>query len=154
MATGTRPFDGPTPLIVFDALLNKTPQPVRERNRRVPVELERIIGDLLEKDRDKRYASAAELKDNLKRIGSSQVRPPRGSRPAVLWSAAGLGLLMAAFLFYWFWPGREIDTLAVLPFVNVSSDPKIEYLGDGIGETPITQLSHVPRLKIKSRDAA
>jgi serine/threonine protein kinase/Tfp pilus assembly protein PilF len=154
IVTGARPFDGPTPPIVFDALLNKTPQPVRERNPKVPAELERIIGELLEKDRDKRYASAAELKDDLERIGSSQVQPPRRSRRTVLRSATVLGLFMVAFSAYWFWAGREIDTLAVLPFVNSSSDPKVAYLGEGISESLITQLSQVPRLKIKSRDAA
>ena len=153
MVTGSRPFDGPTSPIIFDALLNKTPQPVRERNPKVPPELERIIGKLLEKDRGKRYASAAELKDDLKRIGSSPAQSPRRTR-MVLWSVAVLVSLLAALFLYWFWPARAIDTLAVLPFVNGSSDPKVEYLGDGISETLITQLSQVPRLKIKSRDAA
>ena len=60
MVTGSRPFDGPTSPIIFEALLNKTPQPVRERNPKVPAELERIINELLEKDRGLRYASAAE----------------------------------------------------------------------------------------------
>jgi hypothetical protein len=41
----------------------------------------------------------------------------------VLWSAAVLGLFIAAFFLYWFWFGREIDTLAVLPFVNGHERP-------------------------------
>ena len=61
MVTGSRPFDGPTSPVVIDALLNKTPQPVRQRNPKVPPELERIIGKLLEKDSARRYRSAAEL---------------------------------------------------------------------------------------------
>src|SRR5579862_6043963 len=56
MVTGSRPFDGPTAPIVFDALLNKTPQAARERNPKVPAELEGIIGKLLQKDRALRYA--------------------------------------------------------------------------------------------------
>ncbi len=47
MVTGSRPFEGPTTAIIFDALLNKTPQSVRVRNPKVPAELERIIGKLL-----------------------------------------------------------------------------------------------------------
>ena len=70
MVTGSRPFDGPTSPIIFDALLNKTPQPVRERNPKVPAELERIIGELLEKDRALRYASAAELREDLGTLAS------------------------------------------------------------------------------------
>ena len=68
MVTGSRPFDGPTSPIIFEALLNKTPQPVRERNPKVPAELERIIGKLLEKDRALRYQSAAELRGDLERL--------------------------------------------------------------------------------------
>src|SRR6202163_415897 len=73
MVTGSRPFDGPTSPIIFDALLNKTPQPASERNPKVPAELERIISELLEKDRALRYASAAELRGDLERLqaGSS-----------------------------------------------------------------------------------
>ena len=56
MVTGSLPFDGPTSPIIFEALLNKTPQPVRERNPRVPAGLERIINELLEKSRGLRYA--------------------------------------------------------------------------------------------------
>ena len=77
MVTGSRPFDGPTAPIIFDALLNKTPPPVRERNPKVPAELERIIGKLLEKDRALRYPSAAELRDDLERLqaGLSSAAP-------------------------------------------------------------------------------
>ena len=84
MVTGSRPFDGPTSPIIFDALLNKTPQPVRERNPKVPAELERIIGKLLEKDRALRYASAAELRDDLQRLqaGSSPAAAQPKTQPS------------------------------------------------------------------------
>src|SRR6202522_1810638 len=71
MVTGSRPFEGPTSPIIFEALLNKTPQPVRERNPEVPAELERSIGKLLEKDRELRYASAADVRAELIRIKRS-----------------------------------------------------------------------------------
>ena len=80
---GSRPFDGPTSPIIFDALLNKTPQPVRERNPKVPAELERIIGKLLEKDRALRYTSAAELRGDLERLQT-------GSSPATTSAGASL----------------------------------------------------------------
>jgi serine/threonine protein kinase len=59
MVTSSRPFDGPTAAVVFEAILGKAPVPVRERNPQVDPELERIIGKLLEKDRASRYHSAA-----------------------------------------------------------------------------------------------
>jgi serine/threonine protein kinase len=68
MVTGSRPFDGTTSPIIFDALLNRKPVPARQRNPAVPAWLERIIGKLLEKDRELRYQSAAELRGDLERI--------------------------------------------------------------------------------------
>jgi eukaryotic-like serine/threonine-protein kinase len=76
MVTGSRPFEGPTAPIIFEALLNKTPQSVRERNPQVPAELEGIIGKLLEKDRALRFPSAAELRAELIRI----IRLPEAQR--------------------------------------------------------------------------
>ena len=68
MATRVRPFDGATTAIVFEALLSRAPVPVRERNPKIPPELERIIGRLLEKDKALRYQSSADLGADLKRI--------------------------------------------------------------------------------------
>jgi eukaryotic-like serine/threonine-protein kinase len=82
MATGSRPFAGPTAPMIFEALLTKTAQPIRDRNPNVPAELERIIGKLLEKDRELRYASAADLRAELIRIKSSQ-EAPSGSVPSI-----------------------------------------------------------------------
>jgi TolB-like protein/Tfp pilus assembly protein PilF len=50
--------------------------------------------------------------------------------------------------------GETIDSMAVLPFVNASSNPDTEYLSDGIAESLINSLSQLPRLKVMSRDSA
>jgi Tol biopolymer transport system component len=68
LATGARPFDGATAPVIFEALLNKTPAPMRDRNPKIPAELERIVGRLLEKDRETRYQSAADLRADLRRV--------------------------------------------------------------------------------------
>ena len=84
MVTGSRPFDGPTSPIIFDALLNKTPQPVRERNPKVPAELERIIGELLEKDRALRYSSAADAARRSGAVASGTESGYRQPKDAIL----------------------------------------------------------------------
>lgn len=68
MATRTRPFQGTTAAVVFKEILTKETVPVRERNPNIPAELERIIARLLEKDRETRYQSAADVRADLKRV--------------------------------------------------------------------------------------
>ena len=56
----------------------------------------------------------------------------------------------------WFWlkrtsTGGPIDSLAVLPFVNVGADPNAEYLSDGITENLINSLSQLPKLRVVPR---
>src|SRR5215211_1669547 len=69
LATGIRPFDGPSTPLIFDAILNRAPVPIGERNPAVPVEIARIVDRLLDKDPDTRYQSAADLRADLKRAG-------------------------------------------------------------------------------------
>jgi serine/threonine protein kinase len=68
LATGVRPFEGSTTASVFAAILEKSPVPVRERNPEIPEDLERIINRLLEKDREVRYQTAADVRADLKRV--------------------------------------------------------------------------------------
>src|SRR6516165_10593351 len=118
MATGQRAFSGTTTAVIFHAILAEMPAPPLEVNPELPTELERIINRLLEKDRDLRYQSAADLRSELKRLkretdsGRVVPRPGREAPPAEtrpsrrrLWTliiAATVATAMVALALAWF----------------------------------------------------
>jgi len=100
MASGKLAFQGNSSGVVFEAILNRTPPPVSSVNPAIPSRLEEVIAKSLEKDRDLRYQTAAELRGDLKRIkrdldtsrvrGSSAAGMPvvsSGTEPAGIYQA-------------------------------------------------------------------
>jgi Tol biopolymer transport system component len=88
MATGRQPFEGRTPALVFNAILSSEPPAPSTLNPQVPPELDRIIQRAIAKDRNSRYATAAELRADLKQLlrGSGPVattaRPAAANPPS------------------------------------------------------------------------
>jgi len=85
MSTGRQAFSGSTSAAIFDAILNRAPVAPVRINPDVPQELERIINKTLEKDRNMRYQTAADLRTDLKRLqrdSSSGRTPVSTSEPA------------------------------------------------------------------------
>jgi serine/threonine protein kinase/Tol biopolymer transport system component len=81
MATGQTPFQGNTSAEIFGGILHQAPSPPLQLNPKLPPKLEEIISRLLEKDRDLRYQSAADLRSELKRLerDTNSGRSPAGS---------------------------------------------------------------------------
>ena len=95
MATGRQAFEGATMAVVHDAMVNRTPAPVRQLNPAIPAKLEAVINKALEKDRQQRYQSAAEMREEL-------VRQKKEAHPLKWVLAGALALALSAFAFFWF----------------------------------------------------
>jgi serine/threonine protein kinase/Tol biopolymer transport system component len=94
MATGRAAFSGPTSAAIFDAILNGMPAPLLRANPSLPPRLEEIVQKAIEKDRELRYQSAADIRADLKRLK----RDTTSGRSAVAapGSGAASGDVMAA----------------------------------------------------------
>jgi len=144
LVTGTRPFTGDTRLSVLTSILRDAPMPVTEHDRTLPPDLDGILRRCLEKDRDRRYASATALRadlETLERSLRSDGLGTRGRPPGTDRGRSKDG-------------GAESLSLAVLPFANAGGDPEAEYLSDGITESLINRLSKIPSLRIVPRSTA
>ena len=163
MTTGKPAFPGKTPAVIFKAILDETPAAPSQLNPELPQRLEEIIFKALEKDRDVRYQSAADIRADLKRLRrdtEKAQRPAPGRTDAATtkpwWRtktaiiAGVLAVVAMAAAAYFFWPRKSqtIDSIAVLPFSNASADPSMEYLSDGITEGIIDKLSGLPNIKV------
>jgi serine/threonine protein kinase len=136
MATGSLPFPGDTTAIIFDAILNRDPQPAAEVNPALPAEFVRILDKCLEKDRAMRCQTASELKTDLNRM-KRDLESSRSRAKAKTDSDPGTQ--------------KQGKSVAVLYFENLSGAKEDEYLRDGITEDVITELSKIRGLNIFSR---
>ncbi len=165
-ATGKRafPITGFAPLM--HAILNSQPPAPRTLNPGISAGLEAIIGKLLEKQPERRYQSAAEVRADLEQAGTPSrvvARIPAQKSPrGAWWMAAGAMavLLAAAFVFNVGGIRRRfagtsqaapIRSLAVLPLTNLSGDPGQEYFADGMTEALISNLAQIRALRVISR---
>jgi TolB-like protein len=174
MSTGKQAFAGNTSGVVFEAILNRAPTPAARLNPAISPQLEHIINKALEKDRGLRYRTAADMCADLQRLkrdtdsaravpittGTTFAEKSRRHWMHFVWAGA---LALALLLFLLNVGGlrdrafggasqARIDSIAVLPFTNVSQDPKTEYLSDGLTESLIDSLSQLSNLSVMSRN--
>ena len=130
MLSGQPAFGGVSGADTVVEILTREPVFRDEVRQSTPAELLRIVERCLNKNREERFQSARDLAFDLRSIasGSDSSRPLERAQIPPL-----------------------VDTIAVLPFENMSGDPDADYLSDGLTESIINRLSALPRLKVMAR---
>jgi serine/threonine protein kinase/Flp pilus assembly protein TadD len=161
MATGALPFRGDTSGVIFESILNRTPTPAARLNPDTPPKLEDIISKCLEKDRNLRYQHAADIRTDLQRLKrdtesggavalAESGKRSRFTRTRILILAGLFAVLVGGVIYFTLHRPSLVDSIAVLPLENASSDPNTDYLSEGMTDGLINGLSQLPNLTVKS----
>jgi len=135
LLTGRRPFAGSSFADVSSAILRDTPPAVSSIRRDVPRDLDRIVSRCLEKDRDRRFQTAKDVRNELTLVRhelQSTSRPP--AAPAAT--------------------AADVPSIAVLPFANRSRDEDDEYFSDGLADELLSVLGKIRGLRVAARTSA
>ncbi|NOT48543.1 MAG: protein kinase [Acidobacteria bacterium] len=207
MIAGRLPFEGENALEMIGAIFYKEAKPL---NSDVPIEIQKIIGKCLQKDRDERYQTIKDVLIDLKDVkqhlefhdklerstnpdqdenktamlaaspsgeiaGGTREGPLQGGTTNLTTSAGFasvatqavshklavvvIGILLlsiiSAIAYFTFFVGstKQIESIAVMPFVSEGGNQDIEYLSDGMTESLIKSLSNLPNLNVKPRSS-
>jgi serine/threonine protein kinase/tetratricopeptide (TPR) repeat protein len=181
MATGKKPFAGKTAFLTLEAILNAKPISPLTLNPKLPEGFEEIVGKTLEKDREQRYHTAAELRRDLQRLkqeSDSVATTHSGSRSVALSLsrtfrraspkqtylqlaiASLLVVALAALTAWWAQHGKTVvsgpapnNTIAVLPFQNLTGDPGSDYLRLALADEVSGVLTHTRSLEVRPMSA-
>ena len=132
MAVGRPPFSGESSSALISSIRETSPRPITQLRADVPLGLETILEKCLEKDPQDRYASARDLSNAIQELRRKITFARQGSRADSVVQ----------------------NSVAVLPFANMSSDPENEFFADGITEEIINALAQIEQLRVAARSSA
>jgi serine/threonine protein kinase/Flp pilus assembly protein TadD len=180
MVTGRLPFSGDYEQAIVYRILNEEPEPITSLRSNVPIELERIVKKAMQKKCDIRYQHVQEMLVDLRTLkeetesGFSEIKPPRLQLVkrghtilyAGLAAIAILSIAVGVFLFQRSGEKKkgaaahregngtpataESNSIAVLPFADLSPEKGQEYFCDGMTEAIITDLAKIGHLVVMS----
>ncbi len=173
MIAAKRPFAGVTMVDSLVSIIEREPVPLKQHCPEIPAELAHTVAGALVKNRDARHQSfqviLSELRALKKQLEFESAKlsslPTVFEKPTILKNFERDGVEEARqFESSSSQPSRRastqnrrqrtrksINSIAVLPLVNESADPDLDYLSDGITESLIDSLSPLPRLRVMAR---
>jgi serine/threonine protein kinase/tetratricopeptide (TPR) repeat protein len=177
MVTGKVPFEGETPFTIGVKHKSETPRDPKELNRQIPDDLSRLILQCLAKEKERRYQTAEELRRDLQRIGKGipteriipELKSITSKEITVKFTvkkffipAASIVALVVIGVILWQVVFRKVlspsfpsqNSVAVLPFIDLSPLKDHEWLSDGISEAMITALSRLKGLRVPARTSS
>ncbi len=137
MLTQEKVFHGSSGLETLTAILRDEPAPFGE-DLAIPDDVRDVVLRCLRKDPDQRFQSMGDVKAALEQIYFA-------SRSGIMQAQSGMWKKPAA---------KALPTIAVLPFLNLSSDKENEYFSDGLAEEIINALTRLPNLRVTARTSA
>ena len=166
MATGLLPFPGESAATIFDGILNRKPILATHARAGLPAGIDQILDRALEKDRERRYQNASDLRVDLqllKRdttstfVGGSAPRRPASRKPLKMAALVAIVLLLVAAIALFFHRRKPQEaaspavnrrrTVAVLGFKNLSAKPEQDWLSTALSEMLTTELSQGDQLR-------
>jgi len=178
MATGRVPFEGDTPLSIAVKHKTETPREPREINTQIPEDLSRVILRCMEKDKEKRYQGAGEVRSELeniekgipttervvpkrKPIASKEITVTFGLKKLLIPALVVVAIVVIGVISWLLFIQKEAisptpgkPSIAVLPFVDLSPQKDQEYFCDGLAEELINRLTNIENLRIPARASA
>ncbi len=132
MATGKMAFPGSSAAVIYEAILNRTPLPATQFNPELSPNLNEIISKTLEKDRNLRYQSAADIRIDLQRLrrdtdsarlpASASARPPAANKPRqALYAAATVAALLAGAVLAWRLGGPRRPATSASEYIQLTN---------------------------------
>jgi TolB-like protein len=140
LVTGRRPFGGKSFADVSSAILRDAPPPIQTVRAELPRDLDRIVSRCLEKDRERRFQTAKDVRNELELV--------RGNSAAGTVSASPHAAMPAAPA------AADVPSVAVLPFANRSRDEEDEYFSDGLADELLSVLAKIRGLRVAARTSS
>jgi len=134
LVAGVRPFTGTSPADVSSAILRDTPAPLSTVRADLPGDLDRIVNRCLQKNPRERFQTALDVLNELRGVKQDL---ENGERGLPVEAASG-----------------NVASVAILPFVNRSSDEADEYFADGLADELLTMLAKLRGLRVAARTSA